>query len=152
MSALATASSNTLLATKLQTTQARETVARTGATTTARWSMSTDEQPVLLPQEISAILTQVLQALAQGRTITVGSMPEEITTTVAARQLGISRPTLMKMVGAGEIPAHKVGSHTRLKTSDVLAFKTARLERQRAAFDELLELDDEEARETPPVK
>ena len=48
----------------------------------------------------------------------------------------------MKLVAAGELPSHEVGSHTRIKSAHVREFKRARLERQRKAFAELLELED----------
>jgi excisionase family DNA binding protein len=96
-----------------------------------------------LPADLASIINKVVQVMAAGGTITIGSLPEELSTTVAAEQLGVSRPTLMKMIHAGELPAHKVGSHHRLKAADVLAAKRSRLERQRQAFDELRELEDE---------
>jgi len=96
-----------------------------------------------LPADLASIISKVVQVMADGGTITIGSLPDELSTTVAADQLGVSRPTLMKMISAGEISAHKVGSHHRLKATDVLAFKRSRLERQRRAFDELRELEDE---------
>jgi excisionase family DNA binding protein len=99
---------------------------------------------VRLPHELSALVTAVLETIARGGTVTVGSMPEDITTTTAADLLGVSRPTLMKMLSRGELPAHRVGSHTRLKSSDVTEFKRARLARQRKAFEELLELEDQD--------
>lgn len=73
-----------------------------------------------LPAELSEIVGQVLRVVAQGGTVTVGAMPEELTTTAAPKQLGVSRPTLMRMIKDGEISSHKVGTHTRLRTSDVL--------------------------------
>ncbi|WP_367991553.1 helix-turn-helix domain-containing protein [Nocardioides eburneus] len=96
-----------------------------------------------VPRELAGIIRQVLEAMASGGTVTVGSMPDELTTTVAAEQLGVSRTTLMKMINRGDIAAHKVGSHHRLKTADVRAFKRARLARQRAALAELRDLEDE---------
>jgi excisionase family DNA binding protein len=99
--------------------------------------------PVPVPTELAQIITKVLEAMAAGGTVTIGSLPEELTTTVAADQLGISRPTLMKMIRSGEIPAHKVGAHHRLKTVDVLAVKRIRLAKQREAFVELRRLEDE---------
>ena len=72
----------------------------------------------------------------------MGSIPSELTTTTAAGMLGISRPTLMKLVHAGEIPAHKVGSHTRINADDVLAYREQIRNRQRAAFDELRAFED----------
>lgn len=97
---------------------------------------------VQVPVELSAIIAQVVQAVAQGHTVTVSSMPEELTTTAAAKLLGISRPTLMRMVDDNKIPARKVGSHTRLRTADVLKEQRARRRRQLAAFDELRALED----------
>lgn len=80
-----------------------------------------------LPADLAAIISRVVEVMANGGTITIGSLPEELSTNVAAEQLGVSRPTLMKMIHAGEIPAHKVGTHHRLKATDVLAAKRARL-------------------------
>ena len=101
------------------------------------------ERPVGLPPELARILATVVEVMARGGTVTIGSLPEELTTTVAAEQLGISRPTLMKMIQNGEIPSHRKGSHHRLQLADVLAFKRARIERQRKAFDELRALEEE---------
>lgn len=101
------------------------------------------ESPQLLPAGLARIVDQVIAAVAAGGNVTIGMLPEELTTTVAAEVLGISRPTLMKMITTGEIPAHKVGSHHRLRRDDVLAAKKAKLARQRAAFEELRRLEDE---------
>lgn len=97
-----------------------------------------------LPREVGVLLQQVLHAVASGATVTVSAVPSEVTTSTAAAMLGISRPTLMKLVADGTIPAHKVGTHTRLRTDDVLAARRARRERERAAFAALLELEGDE--------
>lgn len=96
-----------------------------------------------VPRELAGIIGRVLEVMARGGTVLIGSLPEQLTTTIAAEQLGVSRPTLMRMIRDGEIPAHKVGTHHRLKAADVLAFKRARLERQRQALEELHALEDE---------
>ncbi|MET7773635.1 helix-turn-helix domain-containing protein [Nocardia sp. NPDC005366] len=57
--------------------------------------------------------------------------------------MGISRPSLMKLVREEKIPSHKVGSHTRLHSKDVLAFRRAQLEHQSKAFEELRALEEE---------
>lgn len=101
------------------------------------------DRSVPLPREIATLLAKVVQIMASGGTVTIGSLPEELTTTVAAEQLGVSRPTLMKMIKRKEIPAHKVGSHHRLKLSDVLEAKRTRLAQQRRALEELRELSDQ---------
>jgi hypothetical protein len=50
----------------------------------------------------------------------------------------------MKLIHSGEIPAHKVGSHTRLKTDDVLTYRERMREQQRAAFRKLRAFEDAE--------
>lgn len=95
-----------------------------------------------LPPEVGRLIQEVLTVLARGDTVTIGSLPQELTTTTAAAVLSISRPTLMAMIKDGAIPAHKVGSHTRLLTEDVLASRAARRARERAAFAQLRDLDD----------
>lgn len=96
----------------------------------------------LLPHELGAILQQVLDVVSRGGTVTVGAVPNELTTVTAAEVIGVSRPTVMKLIRDGELPAHKVGSHHRLYAEDVFAYLRARRAIQRAAFDRLRELDD----------
>ncbi|MDR0416647.1 MAG: excisionase family DNA-binding protein [Propionibacteriaceae bacterium] len=96
-----------------------------------------------MPQELADLLDRILSAVASGTVLSISTLPEELTTTMAARQIGVSRPTLMRMIRDGEIPTRQVGTHHRLKTADVLAAKRARLESQRRAFDELRELEDQ---------
>ncbi len=105
--------------------------------------IAADGEPIELPGELSAVLSRILHGMAQGHTITIGTMPEELTTTAAAKLVGVSRPTLMKMIKDGEVPAHKVGTHTRLRTSDVRRLQRERQQRRRRAFDELRALEDD---------
>ena len=97
-----------------------------------------------VPPELARILTAVVAVVAAGGTVTIGSVPSEVTTTTAAQMLDISRPTLMKLVSEGEIPAHKVGTHTRLKSTDVIAYQERLRDTQRAAFDDLRAFEDSE--------
>lgn len=96
-----------------------------------------------VPEELESLVTTILTSVAKGERITVGSLPDTLTTSVAADQLGVSRPTLMKWVASGELPSHKVGTHTRIRTEDVIAFRRARLERQSRALNELRALDEQ---------
>ncbi|MGL5865774.1 MAG: helix-turn-helix domain-containing protein, partial [Dermatophilaceae bacterium] len=90
-----------------------------------------------IPPELGVILQQVLETMARGGAVTVTSIPAELTTSSAAAMLGVSRPTLMKMIRDGRLDAHKVGTHTRLTVEDVLAELRARRSRERAEFDAL---------------
>jgi len=68
-------------------------------------------------RKLAESMEQVIATLLEGREVTVMSDAVEMTTTMAAKKLGISRPTLMHLISSGEIPGHKVGSHYRLLTS-----------------------------------
>ena len=92
--------------------------------------------------ELGRFFVRVLERLAHGP-VSVMTLPDELTTTTAAELLGVSRPTLMKLIAAGEIASTKVGSHSRLATDDVLAFKKVREARRAESFDALRDLDDE---------
>ena len=96
---------------------------------------------------LSQVIQQVLHALAQGQRIEIQTSPQYLTTTMAARRIGISRPTLMKAIRSGELPAFKVGSHFRIRTEDADAFRKGLLKKTVAqkeqALKELWELEDE---------
>lgn len=85
---------------------------------------ATGDQP--LPDHLADFVAHVIHTVAQGATIQVRTMPEEVSTTVAAEHIGVSRPTLMKMIRDGILDAHMVGSHHRLKWSEVEAFEARR--------------------------
>jgi|SRR5690554_3800943 len=96
-----------------------------------------------VPAALRGLISQDLAAVAKGESVTVGTLPKELSTSVAADQLGISRPTLMKLIAAGELPAHKAGTHTRVLTADVAEFRRVRLDRQQHALDQMRALEDE---------
>ncbi|WP_084350682.1 helix-turn-helix domain-containing protein [Millisia brevis] len=121
--------------------QARKLLSTIGSDPTSITVGDADHVASPVPSELAELLREVIHSVASGTRLTLASLPEELTTTVAADQLGISRPTLMKMINSGEIPAHKVGSHHRVRTSDVMTFKKQRLQRQIDALTELRELE-----------
>lgn len=96
-----------------------------------------------VPAELTSVILQLIDLVGRGCTVTVGSIPAEVTTTVAAQMLNISRTTVMKLVREQKIPSHKVGAHTRLFSRDVIGYRRAQLARQSAAFDELRALEEQ---------
>ena len=105
-------------------------------------AINTGQHTAPLPHELAALVERIIGAVARGQTVTVGTVPAEMTTSSAAALLGISRPTLMRMIQEGSIPAHRVGSHHRLRSQDVFATLRSRREREREALAALLDLED----------
>ncbi|WP_276310151.1 helix-turn-helix domain-containing protein [Nocardioides speluncae] len=64
-------------------------------------------------------------------------------TTEAATMLGLSRPTLMKLVESVEIDHVKVGTHHRIPAQAILDFQRARNARRAKAAEALAEFSDE---------
>lgn len=93
-----------------------------------------DGQSIELTPRMAEVLLQVADAMGRGRAVTVAPQDQRLTTQEAADMLGISRPTLVRMLEAGEIPFEKVRRHRRLFLTDVLEFR----ERQRRAANEAL--------------
>lgn len=96
---------------------------------------------IMVPRSIQDTLLQALDAIAEHGAVSIAQVPEELSSTVAAQILGVSRPTLMKWVEQGELTPVKVGTHHRFPRVDVLALKARRERERAAAFAELRELD-----------
>jgi excisionase family DNA binding protein len=101
-----------------------------------------DGTELVLPERLGGFVANLVRSMADGAGISTSILPDEMTTTVAADVIGISRPTLMKAIGRGEIAAHTVGTHHRLRRADVLAARDARRVARAAAARELLESGD----------
>src|SRR5664279_1325785 len=99
---------------------------------------------VALPVEVYKVVYQVVEAMRAGLAVTVAPQSQKLTTQQAADLLGISRPTLIKMLDAQRIPYDRIGSHRRILLRDVLAFRNQRREEQYAALEETaIDIDDE---------
>jgi excisionase family DNA binding protein len=94
-----------------------------------------------LPTQIYEALLQVAEALSMGLAVTVAPQHMTMSTYEASELLGISRPTLVKLLEDGEIPYRRAtdrpGAHRRVKLQDVLAFKERRRTERRRLLDEL---------------
>lgn len=92
-------------------------------------SGATEGDQVEIPEAIYRVLIQVVDTLKSGLAVSVAPQATKLTTQQAADLLGIARPTLIKILDAGEVPYERVGTHRRLLLSDVLSYR----ERRRAA-------------------
>ncbi|MEO5679194.1 MAG: helix-turn-helix domain-containing protein [Acidimicrobiales bacterium] len=79
-----------------------------------------------LPPAARAAVRQLLEDLAAGTPVHLVSDDGELTTQQAGELLGISRTYVVRLVDAGKLPGHRVGTHRRLRVADVLAYKAKR--------------------------
>lgn len=100
----------------------------------ANIALNVDGRNVDLPKDVSVIVTTVLESLSKGSRAVISTTPKELRTTAAAEMLGISRPTLLKLVREGELPSHKVGAHHRFLLNDVLEYRDKQQEIKREHF------------------
>lgn len=84
--------------------------------------ITTDDGTVLdLPPSVVEAFAEFLEATAEGERALVLRSPKDLTTEQAAAVLGVSRPTVIRLVEAGKLPVRMVGTHRRLALGDVLA-------------------------------
>lgn len=102
--------------------------------------VAADGTHIELPEELYYVLEEVVTALSQGLAITVAPQHTVLTTSQAADLLGISRPTLVRLLEAGEIPFDKPGRHRRVRLRDVLAYQERARRARAAGLDEMVRM------------
>jgi excisionase family DNA binding protein len=106
-------------------------------------------EQVEIPAAVYRVLHLVIDAMNQGLAVTVVPQSHTMTTQQAAELLGVSRPTLIRLLETNRIPYERVGSHRRVLLRDVLAYRDQRrAEQYRALEATAVDLDDEEDVET----
>lgn|SRR5659263_407145 len=104
---------------------------------------------VQLPAEMYKLLLQVVSAMQAGLAVTVAPLSQTLTTQQAADLLGISRPTLVRLLDEGHIRYERINSHRRLLLRDVLDFCEQRRRAQYEALEAMsVAIDEEEDLET----
>ena len=92
---------------------------------------------VQLPSELRGLLATVVTAMRRGQAVTLAPLSQRLTTQEAADLLGVSRPTLIKLLEAGKIPFETPSRHRRIRLSDLLAYQAVRQDEQRGVLREL---------------
>lgn len=100
--------------------------------------LGADGTRVPLPTPILEVLLDVVRAMRDGRAITVAPQALRLTTQQASELLGVSRPTLVKLLEVGEIPFEQPGRHRRIRLQDLLDYRERRRQERRAALAEMV--------------
>ncbi|GAA2600459.1 hypothetical protein GCM10010399_34100 [Dactylosporangium fulvum] len=101
--------------------------------------VAVDGTSVPLPSQVVTLLSQLATTLLAGEAVAINPIAKEMTTGEAAAMLGMSRPTLIKLLDADRIPSHRVGTHRRVLLRDVLEFRRQRLLERRRSYEALME-------------
>ena len=95
------------------------------------------EQTVTLPAAAARLLADMLTELANGNAVTLVPVHAELTTQRAAELLNVSRPYLIGLLEAGEIPFRRVGNRRKVAAADLLHYRQVSDARTARAVDEL---------------
>lgn len=96
-----------------------------------------DGKTLILPQAAARLLSLLLTEMGRGNAVTLIPIHAELTTQEAADFLNVSRPYLIRLLETKEIPFHKIGTHRRVKFSDLRSYQDKILQDRNAAMDEL---------------
>ncbi|OLT28189.1 excisionase [Nocardiopsis sp. CNR-923] len=96
-----------------------------------------DGSEMELPKELYAVLRDVVAVLSQGMAISIAPHNTMLTTQEAADLLCISRPTLVRLLGDGEIPFSMRGRHRRVLLRDILDYQERTRQEREQVLDQM---------------
>jgi excisionase family DNA binding protein len=91
----------------------------------------------VLPEPLYALLKDIVKSLAEGRSLVLLPEEKQLTTQQTAELLGMSRPYLIRLLDAGEMPYCLVGKHRRIALRDVLTYAKRRAAARQSALDKM---------------
>jgi excisionase family DNA binding protein len=90
-----------------------------------------------MPEPLYELLKDIVRNLEKGRSLVLLPEDQQLTTQRAAELLGMSRPYLIQLLNAGEMPYDLVGKHRRIALRDVLDYAKRRAGARRSALDKM---------------
>ena len=102
-----------------------------------------DGSPVTIAPTIGRQLIELLGHISNGEMVTLVPTGAMLTTQQAADMLNVSRPFLIKLIKRGEIECETVGSHRRIKTTNLMDYRERRSQAQHDAMAQLVQMGQE---------
>ena len=102
-----------------------------------------DRISVSLSRSTAEMVARFVDAQVAGQEVVVTGGLQEVTTTQAARMLGMSRPQVVKLLEQQKLPFRLVGTHHRIPVAAIKAFQDIEAKRMHAAMAELAALQNE---------
>jgi excisionase family DNA binding protein len=105
---------------------------RRGSTPEPRYFLAGSQEgdQVEVPEALHMVLLQVVEALRAGHAVTVAPQSSKLTTQQAADLLGVSRPTVVRLIDQGELPAERIGTRRKVLLRELLDYRERRRQRQ----------------------
>lgn len=104
-----------------------------------------EHDQIEVPEALHRVLVQAVAALKAGKAVTISPTMPKLTTQQAADLLGVSRPTVVRLMDQGEIPSERIGNRRKVLLKDLLEYRDARRQRQyQAIFDTSVDVSEEE--------
>lgn len=101
------------------------------------YRLTIDGETCEIPEAALRMLKDLLVQLSMGNSVTLMPIHAQLTTQEAADLLSVSRPYLVKLLEAGEIPHHTVGTHRRVLLKDLMEYKRRSDQERLKALEEL---------------
>ncbi|GAA0596754.1 helix-turn-helix domain-containing protein [Kribbella sandramycini] len=100
-------------------------------------------EQIELPESLHKVLVQAVAALTAGKAVTISPTMPKVTTQQAADLLGVSRPTVVRLIDAGELRCERIGNRRKILLADLLAYRETRRQRQyQAIADTSVDIDE----------
>ncbi|GDX50367.1 hypothetical protein LBMAG26_12260 [Bacteroidota bacterium] len=80
-------------------------------------------QRLRIPKRALFMLFEIIQTMAEGKSITLIPTDSELSTQQAADLLGVSRPHFVKLLEENIIPYKKVGTHRRVSVVSLVEYE-----------------------------
>jgi len=93
-----------------------------------------EHDQIEVPEALHRVLVQAVAALRAGRAITISPTMPKLTTQQVADLLGVSRPTVVRLIDNGELASERIGNRRKVLLKDALTYRDARRQRQYQAI------------------